>query len=229
MESVGGLLRRNAAGLFISKQRLRRSESIQLVPLKRECRDQELGYSSRPFVLCGLPVKRPAKGVLLHERRNGKFLLQVTGHPSHGLPWGQDRLVPIFLATLAARQKSPRVRFSSAADLLDTFGLQQGGSQYQRLVVASEADIRNLRYGHATEPSGGRPSSPIQLHGGGMVSQIRRRIHTQEVTGSSPVAPTIIFGGFKGVAGRTIWTIVRSSGPAGPMSNSSLKHETVIG
>jgi hypothetical protein len=70
----------------------------------------------------------------VHERRNGQFLLQVTGHPSYGLPWGQDRLVPIFLATLAIRQQSQRITFESAAEMLDTFGLQQGGSQYRRLV-----------------------------------------------------------------------------------------------
>jgi len=73
---------------------------------------------------------------LLHERRNGYFLLQVTGHPSYGLPWGQDRLVPIFLATLAVRQKSPRITFDSAAGMLETFGLQPGGSQYRRLTAS---------------------------------------------------------------------------------------------
>jgi hypothetical protein len=26
-----------------------------------------------------------------------------TGHPEYGLPFGQDRIVPIFLATLAVR------------------------------------------------------------------------------------------------------------------------------
>jgi hypothetical protein len=95
---------------------------------------QNLGFSSRPFVLCGLPVKRPASGCLLHERRNGQFVLQVTGHPSYGLPWGQDRLVPIFLATLAIRQQTSRITFHSAAEMLDTFGMQQGGSQHRRLV-----------------------------------------------------------------------------------------------
>ncbi|WP_321474460.1 replication protein RepA [uncultured Paludibaculum sp.] len=63
-------------------------------------------------------------------------MLQVTGHPSFGLPWGQDRLIPIFLATLAIRQKSPRIQFSSAAQMLDSFGLQQGGSQYRRLIAS---------------------------------------------------------------------------------------------
>ena len=102
--------------------------------LNRESACQNLGFSSRPFVLCGLPVKRPSADCLLHERRNGHFVLQVTGHPSFGLPWGQDRLVPIFLATLAIRQRSPRITFDSAAAMLETFGMQQGGSQYRRLI-----------------------------------------------------------------------------------------------
>jgi len=52
------------------------------------------------------------------------------------MPWGQDRLVPIFLATLAIRQKSPRITFESAARMLDAFAMQQGGTQYRRLVGA---------------------------------------------------------------------------------------------
>jgi hypothetical protein len=115
---------------------MRKTESIECVRLKREGARQNLGFSSRPFVLCGLPVKRPPSGCLLHERRNGQFVLQVTGHPSYGLPWGQDRLVPIFLATLAIRQRTPRITFESAAKMLDTFAMQQGGSQYRRLVGA---------------------------------------------------------------------------------------------
>ena len=107
-----------------------------MVRKRRECEVQNLGFSSRPFVLCGLPVKRPAAGSLLHERRNGQFVLQVTGHPSYGLPWGQDRLVPIYLATLAIRQQSARITFESAAEMLDTFAMQQGGSQYRRLVAS---------------------------------------------------------------------------------------------
>jgi hypothetical protein len=130
------MLRNTCPELIISKRRLRKVESIECVRLKRESTRQNLGFSSRPFVLCGLPVKRPAKGVLLHERRNGHFVLQVTGHPNYGLPWGQDRLVPIFLATLAIRQQTPRITFDSATEMLDSFGLQQGGSQYRRLVAA---------------------------------------------------------------------------------------------
>lgn len=136
LEPVGSLLAGAFPDLVISKRRLRQVESIECVRLKRASARQTLGFSSRPFVLCGLPVKRPAPGCFLHERRNGQFVLQVTGHPSYGLPWGQDRLVPIFLATLAIRQQTPQITFDSAAEMLDTFGMQQGGSQYRRLVAA---------------------------------------------------------------------------------------------
>jgi hypothetical protein len=135
-ESAGDILKRIRPQLLVSKQKLRQAEVFELVRLKREQVNPNLGFASRPFVLCGLPVKRPPRRALLHERRNGQFLLQVTGHPSYGVPWGQDRLVPIFLATLAMRQQKQTITFRSAAEMLDTFGMQQGGSQYRRLVAA---------------------------------------------------------------------------------------------
>ena len=129
-------LRRQYPDLAVSKRRLRQLDAIQMVRQKRESDAQNLGFSSRPFALCGLPVKRPPTGCLLYERRNRRFVLQVTGHPSYGLPWSQDRLVPIFLATMAIRQKSARITFDSAAEMLDTFGIRQGGSQYRRLAAS---------------------------------------------------------------------------------------------
>ena len=138
LESSGSLLKRTAPELVLSKQKFRQVESISLVRTNREEQKQILAFSARPFVLCGLPVRQPLQGQLLFERRNGRFLLQITGHPTYGLPFGQDRLVPIYLATLAVQQKSPTVRFRSGAEMLDTFGLQKGGKEYRRLVVAYE-------------------------------------------------------------------------------------------
>ena len=89
-------------------------------------------------MLCGLPVRRLPKDQLLYERRNGRFVLQVTGHPEFGVPFGQDRLVPIFLATLAVQQESQTIRFRTAAEMLETFGMQTGGKEYRRLVAAFE-------------------------------------------------------------------------------------------
>ena len=75
---------------------------------------------------------------LVRERRDGSFTLRITGHPQFGLPYGQDRLVPIFLATLAVRQQSQVIRFKSTAQMLDTFGMAKGGYEYRRLVAAFE-------------------------------------------------------------------------------------------
>lgn len=118
----------------ISLQHFRKADSVELVRLRREQGSQSIGFASRPFVLCGLPIKRPASGVLLHERRNGRFILQVTGHPHYGLPYGQDRLIPLLLTTLAVQQQGKTIVFGSAASVLEEFGLQSGGKQYRRLI-----------------------------------------------------------------------------------------------
>jgi hypothetical protein len=138
LESAGAVLKEIVPELVISKRKLRQAEGSCLVRTKREEKNQTLAFSSRPFVLCGLPVRRPPEGELLFERRNGSFLLQVAGHPQFGLPFGQDRLVPIYLATLAVQQKSQTVRFKSGAEMLETFGMQKGGKEYRRLVGAFE-------------------------------------------------------------------------------------------
>jgi plasmid replication initiation protein len=138
MASAAEILQFEHAGLLISKQKLERARGIEIVRIKRGQRTQDLCFSSRPFVLCGLPVRRLPKEQLLYERRNGKFLLQITGHPEFGVPFGQDRLVPIFLATLAVQQKSQTIRFRTAAEMLESFGKHTGGKEYRRLVGAFE-------------------------------------------------------------------------------------------
>jgi hypothetical protein len=138
MESAGSVLARISPEFVVSKQKLRQAEGSCIVRLKREEGKQNLGFSSRPFVLCGLPVRKPPRNEMLYERRNGNFVLQITGHPNYGLPFGQDRIVPIYLATLAVRQKSQTIRFRTAAEMLETFGMHKGGKEYRRLVAAFE-------------------------------------------------------------------------------------------
>jgi hypothetical protein len=138
MESGGAALKRLSPELLVSKQKLRQAEGSCIVRLKRKEGKQNVGFSSRPFVLCGLPVRKPPKGEMLYERRNGNFVLPITGHPNYGLPFGQDRIVPIYLATLAVRQQSQTIRFRTAAEMLQTFGMHKGGKEYRRLVAAFE-------------------------------------------------------------------------------------------
>ena len=139
LEHAGSILQRTCGGgIRLSRQKLRQAEAIEIVRLKREQGAQTLAFSSRPFVMCGLPVRRLPADQLLYERRNGRFVLQITGHPEFGVPFGQDRLVPIFLATLAVQQKSQTIRFRTAAEMLESFGMHTGGKEYRRLVAAFE-------------------------------------------------------------------------------------------
>lgn len=119
----------------ISKQKLKRIAAVELQRLPpEEQKKKELLYNSRPFVLCGLPVKRPRKEVLVHERRNGKFRLRIVGDPILGLPFGQDRLIPLWVSTLAVKQQSRLVTFRSGAEILEIFDLPKDGPHYKRLV-----------------------------------------------------------------------------------------------
>ena len=138
LAKAGDVLREQHGDLLISRYRLKQAEGIALVRSNREAGKQPLAFASRPFILCGMPIRKPPADQLLFERRNGNFQLQITGHPQFGLPFGQDRLVLLFLATLAVRQKSQVVQFRSAAEMLDLFGMAKGGKEYRRIVAAFE-------------------------------------------------------------------------------------------
>jgi hypothetical protein len=118
----------------LTKRRLKHLEAIQLIREQRDQNKQELAFHARPFVLCGIPLRRPPHGQAAHNRRNGRFFLEITAHPRFGLPYGQDRLIPIWVATLALRQKSRVVHFDSAAQMLDFFRLPRDGPHYRRMV-----------------------------------------------------------------------------------------------
>jgi len=111
----------------------RRLEAVIPVRENRQAHTQELSFGARPFILCGLPIRRLPAGTRAYTRRNGKFFLEIVGHPQYGIPFGQDRLVLLWLATEAVRTRSPVVRFESASQILTDWGLTTGGEYYRRL------------------------------------------------------------------------------------------------
>ena len=140
MESACSILKKLSSELGdvaeISPQKQRRLDQVELVRAgSAQQKSDPLLFTSRPFLLCGLPLKRPPGGTLLHKRRNGAFILQVCGHPKYGLPFGQDRLIPLWVATKAVRQKSREITFSSGAEILNEFGLPPDGPHYRRLIA----------------------------------------------------------------------------------------------
>lgn len=97
---------------------------------------QHLGYAARDFVMCGLPFKRP-RGGRTYRRQNGEMLLEIEGSARFGLPYGQDRLIAIWLTTAffaAGRPADDVIRFRCASDILRAFGLAtKGGEKLTRL------------------------------------------------------------------------------------------------
>jgi hypothetical protein len=55
-------------------------------------------------------------------------------HYETPVPFGQDRLIPVWVATLAVLQKSRMVRFASPSQMLDYFELPKNGHHYNRIV-----------------------------------------------------------------------------------------------
>ena len=153
--SASDCLRLFAPIISISKRRLRQLDAIELVRKQREKRQQPLAFHTRPFVLCGLPLRRPSKSQLIHVRHSGGFFLHVTAHPDFGLPYGQDRLIPIWVATLALQQKNRTIHFDSAAQMLDFFRLPKDGPYYRRLVGGFQRIFTaTIFFGTDERPSG---------------------------------------------------------------------------
>lgn len=120
----------------MTQRRLKQLEAIHLVREQREQRKQDLAFNARPFILCGIPLRRPPQNQMTYCRRNGKFSLDITAHPRFGMPFGQDRLILIWVATLAVRQRNRTVHFESASQLLDYFDLPKNGYHYHRVIQA---------------------------------------------------------------------------------------------
>ncbi len=125
------------SGIGITKRKIRKLDAIAQVH-SSDGRQNPRAFSARPFVLCGIPVRRPHKHSLEYSRQNGRFRLRVIGHPDYGLPFGQDRLLLIWIASMATWHKARVIRFRSAATILETFGLPKDGRYYKRLIAGFE-------------------------------------------------------------------------------------------
>jgi hypothetical protein len=95
IESASAGLKRTHPELLVSKQKLRQAEGSCIVRKKPRGREAERGLVRDLLSFAGCRcVSRPPAKCSMSERRNGDFVLQITGHPNYGLPFGQDRIVP---------------------------------------------------------------------------------------------------------------------------------------
>jgi hypothetical protein len=149
----------------LTARRLKQVNSILLIREQREERKQDVAFNARPFVLCGIPLRPVPKDHLIHKRQNGSFFLHIVAHPDFGLPFGQDRLIPIWVATLALRQKSRTVRFESAAQILDFFRLPKDGRYYRRIAQGFQRIFAStIFFGTEDQPNGNRLIDWARFH-----------------------------------------------------------------
>src|ERR1035441_3686650 len=62
----------------------RRVDGAIRIQKEREAGVQNIGYLARPFLLCGLPFKRPPKAQLIYRRTNGDEVLDIKADPEFG-------------------------------------------------------------------------------------------------------------------------------------------------
>jgi hypothetical protein len=106
----------------LSKRRLNRGRRTVEAVQARINREQSLAFSPHDFVMFALPHKR--LDATTYERINGRFRVTLTTTHGYTIPFGQDRLFPIWLATAfqAAGQPADNlIRFRSASDILKAF------------------------------------------------------------------------------------------------------------
>jgi hypothetical protein len=120
--------------ISIEKRVQQKVQGIELVREQRNSGHQKIGYNARPFILCGLPLKKPKPTEKEYIRTNGHFSLTINACSEFGLPYGQDRLLLIWVASIAVWRNSRVIRFRTGSEILSALGIPPDGRSYRRLI-----------------------------------------------------------------------------------------------
>jgi len=127
-------------------------------------RKEDALYSARPLALIGFPMTKPKPRSdamhLVHERRNGNFMVEIHGHAKFGVPFGQDELLLIAIIDHALKGESPKIEIGSIYRILKDLGMDVGGRKYK---LIQQALLRifgsNLTYWFQNEHGGAAKKS----------------------------------------------------------------------
>jgi hypothetical protein len=112
----------------ISVRMRRRGQEAVAAVVARNNQSQAIAYSPHDFVQFALPHKKLDSSV--YERVNGRFRVILTSRDGFAVPFGQDRLFPLWLATAfhaAGQPADNTIRFRSATDILSAFRQRNDG------------------------------------------------------------------------------------------------------
>ena len=105
-----------------------------------ETESQEFLVAAQALIYCGLPYKplldSSGKPITHYKRTartaRGSVTLTVAAQdPDIPLPFGKDRLALAWVQTKAKKQGDPLVRWESAREFFEVFGLDGGGKEYR--------------------------------------------------------------------------------------------------
>ncbi len=176
----------------ISLRLLRASAQAERAELARREGLQELGFGAREFVFCGLPYKKPPG--LEYERKDGNLSLRIEGSVRYGLPYGQDRLFLIWLATafqVAGCPEDNTIHFRFAADIPRTFlphPRPMSGIELRRLRQRIERVFGSTYYVHDTR--GGK--EPFLAEGYRLIRRVELWFQRKEHRNQYALFPNLI-------------------------------------
>jgi hypothetical protein len=117
----------------LTKQEEKKLDQLVAANEARRNLEQEQLCAFRPLVMCGIPLRKLKEPY--YVRKSGPYTVELISSPL-GVPYGQDRLIPIFIATYFMALGCPEdntIRFLYARDILRLFDLPEDGKTYQRL------------------------------------------------------------------------------------------------
>lgn len=121
----------DSSSLALTKRQQGRLEAAERAITERNDAKQDVAYTSRVFALTNLPNRRIDDKI--YERRNGRYFLRLATEIDTDLPYGQDRLLVLLLATEAKRQKSRQLNLGTARDILSKLNKSDDGYYYKWL------------------------------------------------------------------------------------------------
>lgn len=132
----------------LSTRMLNRNRQAMAAVVARQKKEQAVAFAPRDFVMFSLPHKRLAD-VTAYERRNGHYRFRLETGGNHSVPFGQDRLVPLWIATAfkaAGQPADNRIRFRSASDILAAFRIPVEGGATKLLTERFERWFHTTLY-----------------------------------------------------------------------------------
>lgn len=166
-----------------SQRRLNRGRRAAEAVLARRNQEQALAYAPRDFVQFSIPHKRIDSNVF--ERANGKYRFRIETGGGHCIPFGADRLFPLWLATAFKASGQPadgRIRCRSASDILAAFRVPVEGGATRTLSERIERWFHTTLYVYDESIPERRRFKSYRLLNGGQLWYQREKTSVNQYT-----------------------------------------------